>query len=201
MDIERFHYYLFLRLKWAVLWCLQLFTEYGRLALASSGETPFQRLQFLVRDWRFPYEAPYGAVGGQAMLEKRLEVSQYQHSELKSLRKHIKSCFSEIASFLMPHPGIKVATSPTFDGRLAGTTTQMAVDSCVWLQFGTFQKSTRSSKTTWKYWCQWFWPQKTWFWRKSTGNASKSGTLCSIVNPTCKSTKGMICPNQNLCLW
>ncbi|ENN78293.1 hypothetical protein D910_10028 [Dendroctonus ponderosae] len=98
---------------------LQLFTEYGRLALASSGETPFQRLQFLVRDWRFPYEAPYGAVGGQAMLEKRLEVSQYQHSELKSLRKHIKSCFSEIASFLMPHPGIKVATSPTFDGRLA----------------------------------------------------------------------------------
>nr|CAH7735989.1 unnamed protein product [Callosobruchus chinensis] len=97
---------------------LQLFTEYGRLALADSGTTPFQRLQFLVRDWRFPYEAPYGAVGGQQILEKRLEVNEHQHSELQSLRKHIRSCFTEIACFLMPHPGIKVATSPTFDGRL-----------------------------------------------------------------------------------
>ncbi|XP_066152072.1 atlastin [Euwallacea fornicatus] len=98
---------------------LQLFTEYGRLALADSGKTPFQRLQFLVRDWRFPYEAPYGAVGGQQILQKRLEVSDHQHTELQSLRKHIRSCFSEIACFLMPHPGIKVATSPTFDGRLS----------------------------------------------------------------------------------
>ncbi|KAJ8925953.1 hypothetical protein NQ315_009806 [Exocentrus adspersus] len=97
---------------------LQLFTEYGRLALADSGKTPFQRLQFLVRDWRFPYEAPYGAVGGQQILEKRLEVNEHQHTELQSLRKHIRSCFMEIACFLMPHPGIKVATSPTFDGRL-----------------------------------------------------------------------------------
>uniref|UniRef100_A0A6P7GSB1 Atlastin n=2 Tax=Diabrotica virgifera virgifera TaxID=50390 RepID=A0A6P7GSB1_DIAVI len=98
---------------------LQLFTEYGRLALADSGTTPFQRLQFLVRDWRFPYEAPYGAVGGQQILQKRLEVNEHQHSELQSLRRHISSCFTEIACFLMPHPGIKVATSPTFDGRLA----------------------------------------------------------------------------------
>ncbi|KAI4468389.1 guanylate binding protein [Holotrichia oblita] len=62
---------------------LQLFTEYGRLALADTGAAPFQRLQFLVRDWSFPYEA------------------------------------DEIACFLMPHPGLKVATSPTFDGRLS----------------------------------------------------------------------------------
>lgn len=101
----------------------QLFTEYGRLALADSGKTPFQRLQFLVRDWRFPYEAPYGAVGGQQILEKRLEVNDHQHTELQSLRKHIRSCFTEIACFLMPHPGIKVATSPTFDGRLGGRAT------------------------------------------------------------------------------
>ncbi|XP_068895871.1 atlastin isoform X2 [Tenebrio molitor] len=97
---------------------LQLFTEYGRLALEDSGKTPFQRLQFLVRDWRFPYEAPYGAVGGQKILKKRLAINENSHPELESLRKHIKSLFSEIACFLMPHPGIKVATSPTFDGRL-----------------------------------------------------------------------------------
>ncbi|KAJ8935378.1 hypothetical protein NQ314_012789 [Rhamnusium bicolor] len=107
---------------------LQLFTEYGRLALADSGKIPFQRLQFLVRDWRFPYEAPYGAVGGQQILGKRLEVSDHQHSELQSLRKHIRSCFTEIACFLMPHPGIKVATSPTFDGRLGDDIVSVTTD-------------------------------------------------------------------------
>lgn len=98
---------------------LQLFTEYGRLALADSGMKPFQRLQFLVRDWSFPYEAEYGALGGQQLLEKRLEVSERQHPELQSLRRHITSCFTEIGCFLMPHPGLTVATNPTFDGRLA----------------------------------------------------------------------------------
>ncbi|VVD01469.1 unnamed protein product, partial [Leptidea sinapis] len=72
---------------------LQLFTEYGRLALEDGGRTPFQRLQFVVSD--------------------------KQHPELQSLRKHITSCFGEIGCFLMPHPGLKVATSPTFDGRLS----------------------------------------------------------------------------------
>lgn len=97
---------------------LQLFTEYGRLALEDSGKAPFQRLQFLVRDWSFPYEAQYGAVGGKKLLDRRLQVNDKQHPELQSLRRHIKSCFTEIACFLMPHPGLKVATSPTFDGRL-----------------------------------------------------------------------------------
>ncbi|XP_045530273.1 atlastin isoform X2 [Pieris brassicae] len=98
---------------------LQLFTEYGRLALEDGGRTPFQRLQFVVRDWSFPYEAPYGASGGQAILSRRLKVSDKQHPELQSLRKHITSCFGEIGCFLMPHPGLRVATSPTFDGRLS----------------------------------------------------------------------------------
>lgn len=101
---------------------LQLFTEYGRLALADTGKKPFQRLQFLVRDWSFPYEAEYGALGGDKILKRRLEVSDKQHPELQSLRRHIASCFMEVACFLMPHPGLSVATNPKFDGRLKDIT-------------------------------------------------------------------------------
>lgn len=97
---------------------LELFTEYGRLALEDSGEKPFQKLQFLVRDWSYPYEAPYGAEGGKQIVGRRLEVSDKQHSELQDLRKHIRSCFSHIEGFLMPHPGLRVATDPSFDGKL-----------------------------------------------------------------------------------
>ncbi|CAL8111521.1 unnamed protein product [Orchesella dallaii] len=98
---------------------LQLFTEYGRLALEDCSDTPFQKLQFLVRDWSYPYEAPYGLDGGAQILERRLQVSEKQHHELQSLRKHIRSCFTEISCYLMPHPGLKVATNPSFDGRLS----------------------------------------------------------------------------------
>lgn len=101
---------------------LQLFTEYGRLALADSGKKPFQRLQFLVRDWSYPYEAEYGAVGGRKLLNNRLEINESQHPELQSIRKHIVSCFDDVACFLMPHPGLTVATHPKYDGRLSDVT-------------------------------------------------------------------------------
>uniref|UniRef100_A0A671UZN1 Atlastin GTPase 2 n=1 Tax=Sparus aurata TaxID=8175 RepID=A0A671UZN1_SPAAU len=97
---------------------LQLFTEYGRLAMEEVYEKPFQTLMFLIRDWSYPYEHPYGLEGGQSFLEKRLQVKQNQHEELQNVRKHIHSCFSNIGCFLLPHPGLKVATNPHFDGRL-----------------------------------------------------------------------------------
>ncbi|KAM6940133.1 atlastin-2 [Xenentodon cancila] len=97
---------------------LQLFTEYGRLAMEEVYEKPFQTLMFLIRDWSYPYEHPYGLEGGQRFLEKRLQVKSNQHEELQNVRKHIHSCFSKISCFLLPHPGLKVATNPHFDGRL-----------------------------------------------------------------------------------
>uniref|UniRef100_A0A8C3SR94 Atlastin GTPase 1 n=1 Tax=Chelydra serpentina TaxID=8475 RepID=A0A8C3SR94_CHESE len=75
-------------------------------------------LIFLVRDWSFPYEFSYGADGGSEFLEKRLKVSGNQHEELQNVRKHIHSCFTNISCFLLPHPGLKVATNPNFDGKL-----------------------------------------------------------------------------------
>ncbi|XP_052756538.1 atlastin-like [Galleria mellonella] len=98
---------------------LQLFTDYGSLAQEKSVGKPFQRLQFLIRDWSVPYEYPYGAQGGLKLLHKRLEVHEGQHKELQTLRQHIQACFEELACFLMPHPGLNVATSPEFNGKLA----------------------------------------------------------------------------------
>ncbi len=97
---------------------LELFTEYGRLALEESGEKPFQKLQFLVRDWRYPFETAYGASGGDKIVAERLQVSDKQHPELQKLRKHIHSCFSHIDGFLLPFPGEQVASDPQFDGKL-----------------------------------------------------------------------------------
>ncbi|XP_044071005.1 atlastin-2 isoform X2 [Siniperca chuatsi] len=97
---------------------LQLFTEYGRLAMEEIYLKPFQSLMFLIRDWCYPYEHDYGLEGGNSFLERRLQVKQNQHEELQNVRKHIHSCFSNIGCFLLPHPGLKVATNPYFDGRL-----------------------------------------------------------------------------------
>ncbi|CAH6779615.1 Atl2 [Phodopus roborovskii] len=97
---------------------LQLFTEYGRLAMEEIYQKPFQTLMFLIRDWSYPYEHSYGLEGGKQFLEKRLQVKLNQHEELQNVRKHIHNCFSNLGCFLLPHPGLKVATNPSFDGRL-----------------------------------------------------------------------------------
>uniref|UniRef100_A0A671TGD6 Atlastin-2-like n=1 Tax=Sinocyclocheilus anshuiensis TaxID=1608454 RepID=A0A671TGD6_9TELE len=92
--------------------------KYGRLAMEEIYEKPFQKLLFLIRDWCYPYEHGYGLKGGNCFLDRRLQVKQNQHEELQNVRKHIHNCFSSIGCFLLPHPGLKVATNPHFDGRL-----------------------------------------------------------------------------------
>uniref|UniRef100_A0A8C7ZEY7 Atlastin GTPase 2 n=1 Tax=Oryzias sinensis TaxID=183150 RepID=A0A8C7ZEY7_9TELE len=77
---------------------LQLFTEYGRLAMEEVYEKPFQTLMFLIRDWCYPYEHQYGLEGG--FLEDTSQIPLIffpQDLETNSL---------------------KVATNPHFDGRL-----------------------------------------------------------------------------------
>ena len=48
------------------------------------------------------------------------QVKDAQHEELQTVREHIHSCFTDISCFLLPHPGLKVATSPSFQGQLYG---------------------------------------------------------------------------------
>ncbi|KAL1421934.1 hypothetical protein MTO96_003927 [Rhipicephalus appendiculatus] len=98
---------------------LQFFAEYGMLAQKENERHPFQKLLFLVRDWNWPYEHEFGSCGGRALIASRLEIKDGQDTELKTLRQSIKSSFSDINCFLMPHPGEKVAREKSFDGRLA----------------------------------------------------------------------------------
>ncbi|KAI1286282.1 Atlastin-1 [Halotydeus destructor] len=98
---------------------LELFTEYGRLALDQTGETPFQKLLFLVRDWPFAADYDYGLQGGQRFLRTKLAITKQQTGELERVRKNIRACFRSVDCFLMPHPGMEVARSMRFDGRLA----------------------------------------------------------------------------------
>jgi atlastin len=95
---------------------LHFFTEYGRLALERELSSPFQVLQFLIRDWQYPYEFAYGASGGEQLIAQRLSVVETHPLEVQQIRRHIGSCFQEIRCFLMPHPGFQVSQNPNFRG-------------------------------------------------------------------------------------
>jgi len=97
---------------------LQLFTEYGKLALTNSQCKPFQSLMFLIRDWSYPYQYEYGEKGGFQLLEKKINFFADKHSDLQEVRNHIHSCFDELLCYLMPHPGLKVACDPNFKGQI-----------------------------------------------------------------------------------
>ena len=78
---------------------LQLFTEYGRLAMEEGEGKPFQKLLFLVRDWMFQYENDFGYGGGKELLDKRLKISN-KHPELQMIRENIRECFDDIQCYV-----------------------------------------------------------------------------------------------------
>lgn len=96
---------------------LQLFTEYGRLALEQSNEKPFQYLLFLIRDWQYAYEIDYGWYGQEVIDELLVNIDD-QTPEMRELRQRINSSFEDIGAFLMPHPGMIVAQEEHFTGDL-----------------------------------------------------------------------------------
>lgn len=77
---------------------------------------PFQRLDFLVRDWQdFSRK--------QTLQEKREDMKTYmkellasrKQKDLADTREQISSCFERVACFLLPHPGHEV-TEREYDG-------------------------------------------------------------------------------------
>lgn len=96
---------------------LQFATEYARYASSDDDKSPFQKLLILIRDWNSPEEYKYGLRGGNAFLNKFLEIHDSQTSELQSVRRYVRSSFEKIDCFLMAHPGKTVARDSTYDGR------------------------------------------------------------------------------------
>lgn len=94
---------------------LDLFTEYGRLALEQSNERPFQSLLFIVRDWPFAFETGYG-YHGKKVIRELMAGNEEQTRDMHQLRNRIESSFEDIGAFLMPHPGFKVAHGNNFTG-------------------------------------------------------------------------------------
>lgn len=74
---------------------------------------PFQRLQFLVRDWQ-NFDTEYSEGASQEVFDKVLEEMQTylqgvlrprNASDLQSTRDQILRCFEKLDCFLLPHPG------------------------------------------------------------------------------------------------
>ncbi|XP_049303131.1 atlastin-like isoform X3 [Bactrocera dorsalis] len=96
---------------------LQLFTEYARIAMEDTVKKPFQKLQFLIRDWIHKSEAPFGALGGKQLLEQTLIRKDKRPEENEQLCENLKTSFNEIDCYLMPQPGYGIE-EPDFRGCL-----------------------------------------------------------------------------------
>nr|CCA26450.1 atlastinlike protein putative [Albugo laibachii Nc14] len=82
------------------------------------GSRPFQKLDFLVRDWQ-------DFSRNQSLADKREDMKQYTdeilsirtQKDLANTREQIFSCFEDVNCFLLPHPGHEV-TEREYDGNV-----------------------------------------------------------------------------------
>ncbi|XP_063906902.1 atlastin-like isoform X2 [Zophobas morio] len=95
---------------------LQLFSGYGKMFTNSSSEQPFQKLVFVVRDWKYDHEYPLGAEGGTKYLETVFKKQKLSNKEeLLEIQQSIEENFEEVKCFVLPHPG-KAVTGVDFQG-------------------------------------------------------------------------------------
>eukprot|EP00088_Acartia_fossae_P026749 TRINITY_DN27537_c0_g1_i5.p1 TRINITY_DN27537_c0_g1~~TRINITY_DN27537_c0_g1_i5.p1 ORF type:complete len:614 (+),score=188.30 TRINITY_DN27537_c0_g1_i5:33-1844(+) len=109
-------YNLFRQIKEDDLHHLAFFSEFGKLAYSGSNShyTPFQKLLFLVRDWEWVDERPYGLDGGKSYVSVVLDSKS--NKETKELRERMPTLFEDITCCLMPEPGKKVTKTKHFQG-------------------------------------------------------------------------------------
>jgi len=94
---------------------LALFSEYARMAMSTyekaSEDThkPFQKIEFLVRDWQnFDEEEDYEQM--QKEMEEYLDkvIADRDAKDLQDTREQIRGCFEDVSCYAMTHPGMAV---------------------------------------------------------------------------------------------
>jgi atlastin len=106
---------------------LALFSEYGRMALAEEQKTgeggarqkrPFQRLDFLVRDYQnFNDDEDPEECEKESKVYLEEVFAARKQEDLSNTREQITSCFETIGNYVLPHPGLKIA-HPKYDGNV-----------------------------------------------------------------------------------
>jgi len=98
---------------------LALFSEYARMAMTMDTDKgqpsttttvkPFQKIEFLVRDWQnFEEEEDY------ALMEKEMDeylkkvIAERDAKDLQETREQILTCFQNISAYGLVHPGVAV---------------------------------------------------------------------------------------------
>jgi len=82
-----------------------------RAEKSNPRKAPFQKIQFLVRDWQnFDTEDETDIDGMEAEMQAYLDhvLAERAASDLKETREQITSCFEEVSCFMMTHPGFAV---------------------------------------------------------------------------------------------
>ena len=95
---------------------LALFSEYARLAVeadqtneAGVGIKPFQKIEFLVRDWQhFEEEEDYGKMAKEMTEYLEKVLADRQAKDLQETREQISACFEIISCYGLCHPGMAV---------------------------------------------------------------------------------------------
>ncbi|KAF4518534.1 hypothetical protein B566_EDAN004278 [Ephemera danica] len=118
----------------------EFFLEYGKLVQENRGKSQnikiFQDIVFLIRDWNFADENPYGFEGGRDYFKNFFNPcvdieGVTVNSDLVSVRQMLENCFDEVKCFLMPHPGDEVGGGREFKGQLKGQVTPKQVDGII----------------------------------------------------------------------
>lgn len=94
---------------------LALFSEYARMAMSTyedaSEDTikPFQKIEFLVRDWQnFDEEEDYEEMEKEMQVYLNKVIADRDAKDLQDTREQIRSCFEDVSCYAMTHPGMAV---------------------------------------------------------------------------------------------
>ena len=80
---------------------------------------PFQRIEFLVRDWQnFDEEEDLDVMETEMNEYLETVIAERDALDLKETRDQISSCFEKVSCFMFTHPGMKV-TKKTYTGEVS----------------------------------------------------------------------------------